>query len=59
MSIKMLALDLYRCQKEVELLEKQLLDLPYDKRADLEDKLRRAKGQRDRLRHALDGRIGR
>jgi septal ring factor EnvC (AmiA/AmiB activator) len=59
MSIKLLARDLYRVQKEVEQLEKQLFDLPWDQRSALEDKLRRAKAQREKLRHALDGRIGR
>jgi hypothetical protein len=59
MSIKMLARDLYLCQQRVEQLKKQLLDLAWDKRADIEEQLRRAKAERDKLRHALDGRIGR
>jgi len=59
MSIKLLARDLYLCQQRVEQLEKQLLDLAWNKRADLEEQLRRAKAERDKLRHALDGRIGR
>ncbi|RJQ76825.1 MAG: hypothetical protein C4519_13990 [Desulfobacteraceae bacterium] len=59
MSIKLLAHDLYRSQKEVEQLERHLADLPSDQRARMEAKLRRARAERDYLRRALDGRIGR
>jgi cell division protein FtsB len=59
MSIKLLARDLYRCQREVEQLQKQLQALPSDKRDSIEAKLRKARSERDYLRQALDGRIGR
>jgi hypothetical protein len=59
MSIKWLARDLYRCQQEVERLEKRLLELPWDKRGEIEEELRRARATRDKLRRALDGRVGR
>lgn len=59
MSIKLLAKELYLQQKQVEHLEKQLASLPYDARAAIEHKLRKAKAERDYLQRALNGRIGR
>lgn len=59
MSIKLVAKELYLCQKLVEQLELELAGLPWDRRAACEDKLRKARAQRDYLRRVLDGKIGR
>jgi hypothetical protein len=59
MSIKLLARDLYRCQKQVEALEKQLAAAAPAMRAQIAEQLRRARAERDTLRRALDGQIGR
>ena len=59
MSIRLLAKELYRLQKEVEKLEKQLGDTPFEKQAGLVDRLRKVKAERNHLRRALDGRIDR
>ncbi len=58
MSIKLLAQDLYRYQKIVHQLEKELAELAWDRRAACEEKLRKAKAERDYLRRALNGKIG-
>jgi len=59
MSIKLLAKDLYRLQKEVERLETELSAAPMAERTHLETQLRSARAQRERLRRALDGRLQR
>ncbi|MDA8141311.1 MAG: hypothetical protein M0036_21930 [Desulfobacteraceae bacterium] len=59
MSIRLLAKDLYRFQREVEQLEKELAALPLAKRAPVEEKLRQAMKERDYLKRALDGQLGR
>ena len=46
MSIRMIARDLYRLEREVEKLEKQLNTAPFDKRAQFEDQLRKVKADR-------------
>ena len=56
MSIRLLAKDLYRLLKEVENLERRIETSGYKEKADLLDKLRRLKAERDRLRNALEGR---
>ena len=55
MSVRLIAQDLYRLQREVEKLEKQLEFTPAGKRDDLEDQLRKVKAERDRMRHILEG----
>ncbi len=55
MSIKMIAKDLYRAQKEVEALEKELATCPPENREELEQKLARARAEYQRLREALEG----
>jgi len=55
MSIRMIAQELYRLLKEVERLEKELQEVPFEKQADLKDRLRKAKAERDRLRATLEG----
>ena len=59
MSIKLLAQDLYRYQKEVERLEKELTQAPIGKRTAIEEKLRKAKAEKEFLRRALDGQLER
>lgn len=55
MSIRMIAQDLYRIQRDIDRIEKIVAEAPYDKRAVLEEQLRKAKAERDRVRRALDG----
>lgn len=59
MSIKLLAQDLYRYQKEVERLEKDLTLAPIGKRTAIEEKLRKARAEKELLRRALDGQLER
>lgn len=59
MSIKLLARDLYRCRCEIEELEKKLALASGEKKAALSDSLRRLRAEKDQLRKALDGQIGR
>ena len=57
MSIRLLAVELYRVMKEVEDLEKQLESLPSmaPEREKLEDLLRKARAERDRVRAMVEG----
>lgn len=55
MSIRMLARDLYRLEKEVEELEKELNSAPLEQRPELKDRLRKLKADRNKLRRALEG----
>lgn len=50
----MIAEELYRLIKEVEELEKALRNAPFDKRAAIEDRLRKKKAERNRLRGILE-----
>ena len=59
MSIKLLARDLYRLQQEVERLEEKLAAAPADKRAGIEEALRKARAEKQSVRRALDGQVGR
>jgi uncharacterized protein (DUF3084 family) len=59
MSIKLLARDLYRLQKEVEHLEENLAAARMEERNRLEEELRKVRAEKDRVRRALDGQIGR
>jgi hypothetical protein len=59
MSIKLLARDLYRLQKEVEQLEQRLAAAGMEERVRIEEALRKVKAERQRVRRALDGQIGR
>jgi len=51
----MIARDLYRLQQEVDRLESQLKAGLAAKREDLEDQLRKARAERDRVKRLLDG----
>lgn len=59
MSIKLLARDLYRLQKEVERLEQRLATARMEERNRLEEALRKARYEMGQVRRALDGQIGR
>lgn len=55
MSIRLIARDLYRLQKEVENLERALKEAPVDKRPDLEEQLRKLRAERTRMQRMLEG----
>jgi uncharacterized protein (UPF0335 family) len=55
MPIRMIAQELYRMLQEVERLEKELKNIPFEKQANIRDLLRKAKAERDRLRGILEG----
>ncbi|MCJ7593360.1 MAG: hypothetical protein MUO52_01130, partial [Desulfobacterales bacterium] len=55
MSIRLIARDLYRLQKEVETLERALMEAPVDKRPDLEEQLRKLMAERTRMERMLEG----
>ena len=55
MSIRIIAKDLYRLQKEAERLEQELSSCPFDKREELEKRLAEVRVERDKLRNALEG----
>jgi len=55
MSIRMIAVDLYRLIRNVSEIEKELANAPLNRRDALRDKLRRAKAERDQMRRMLDG----
>lgn len=59
MSIKLLAKDLYRFQREVERLEKMLTEASFEERIRLEAQLRHVKAEKARLQRVLDGQLGR
>ncbi len=59
MSIKLLAKDLYRLQKEVDRLEAKMAAAPMTERTPLEERLRVVRAERERLRRALDGKLQR
>lgn len=55
MSLRMIARDLYQFQQEVDRLEKQLKTCPPAEREELEDQLRKARAERDRVKRLLEG----
>ena len=55
MSIRLIAKDLYRLEKEVEHLEKALMEATREKRSTLEAELRKTTAERNRLRRILEG----
>ena len=59
MSIKLLARDLYHLQKEVERLEERLAVAPMEERSRIEEALRKVRAEKNQVRRALDGQIGR
>ena len=55
MSIRMIAKELYLLQQEVDKIEKQIQDSPKGKRPELEEMLRKAKAERNRMKNILEG----
>jgi len=55
MSIRLIAIDLYRLIKEVEALEKKIEKASAEKQEGLKEQLRKLKAERDRMRRMLDG----
>lgn len=56
MSIRLLARNLYGLIREAEQLEKALKTAPDDQKPELQNRLRKIKAERERLRRALEGR---
>lgn len=57
--LQLIARDLYRLQKDVDRLEKELADSPPAGHDALKLKLARARTERDQMRRMLDGRLDR
>jgi uncharacterized protein (UPF0335 family) len=55
MPIRMIAQELYRLIREVERLEKEFKNVPFEQQANIKDLLRKAKAERNRLRAILEG----
>ncbi len=55
MALKEIARELYRLQKEVEILEDRIKRASDSEREALEDKLRRLKAERDKVKRTLEG----
>jgi hypothetical protein len=55
MSIRLIAQELYRIQQEVDKLRKELAGDSGSNRTKLEDRLRQATAERDRIRKILEG----
>jgi hypothetical protein len=56
MSIRLLAIELYRLRQQVERLERELASAAAGQEEKIEAELRTARAERDRLRAILDGR---
>ncbi len=59
MSLRLIAKDLYRLQQEVDRLEKALAASTEERRRDIQQRLARARDERNQLRRMLDGRLDR
>ena len=55
MSIRMIARELYRLQREVEELEKNIKTLPQGDKEEMTAQLRKLRAERDRMRGILNG----
>ncbi|MGD8368423.1 MAG: hypothetical protein PVG78_12345 [Desulfobacterales bacterium] len=55
MSIRLIAQELYRLQKEVERLEQELAAASADRKEQIADRLRIARAEYKRMRDVLDG----
>lgn len=55
MPIRMIARELYQLIREVEILEKRLKSVPFEKQAKIKDQLRKTKAERDRMHAILEG----
>jgi hypothetical protein len=58
MSIRLIAVDLYKAIRKVTEIEEALDQAPWDDREALKEKLRQARVERDRIRRILDGQKG-
>jgi hypothetical protein len=54
MSIRLIAMELYRVIKEVEKLEKKMENAPFEKREALEIKLRQARAEERQIRAMIE-----
>lgn len=59
MSVRLIAMELYRLHQEVERLEKELAAATAAKHGEVKRKLERAKHERNQVRRMLDGRLDR
>ena len=59
MSIRDIARELYRLQKEVDALERELAAAGRDEQETLRQRLRKTKAETHRMKRILDGRIDR
>ena len=55
MPIRMIAQELYRLLQEVEKVEKQLKNAPFEKHEEIKDQLRKLKAERNWTRSILEG----
>ena len=55
MSIRMIAKELYDLQREVENLEGEIESAPPREREAIQERLRKARAERDRMQKMLDG----
>ena len=55
MSIHLIARDLYRLEREVSELEARLASCPASERDEIEDRLRKTRAERNRMRNILEG----
>jgi len=55
MPIRMIAQELYRLLQEVEKVEKQLQNAPFEKYEEIKDQLRKLKAEQNRMRDILEG----
>jgi hypothetical protein len=51
----MIAKDLYLLRQEVEMLEEQVKNAPFEKQEELKDILRKKNAERNRMQRMLDG----
>jgi hypothetical protein len=54
-SIRLIAKELYQLQQEVERLEREMEDAPYERRAALTEELRKARAEKVRMWRILEG----
>lgn len=55
MSIRLIALELYRLHREVEALKDKISHAPYREQVRLKDQLRKVRAEYDRMRKIMDG----
>jgi GAF domain-containing protein len=55
MSIRLIAIELYRLEKEVSAIEKELASARDENQDELKDRLRKIKAERNRIKKTLEG----